>query len=392
MSKGNMLMGQARKKLGSIVFYVRNGEQVQRKWTASGARKGDEASYAARAQRVQFGEAANEWIPYKYICTRMYRKGKKPTESDYNVFVKENWFRFPYMPKEDIAAGYYTLIPGVYSRGSLGECNMFWWWLPNEEVTEARVIAGAFDVNAIGNTKWTDPVENYKVQLRQAFPNASKVTIAMGFLRETSSYLQTTGRRYMSVQWYPIIFNLFTNDTEDDTTVTVSQYVSSVLANTPFAAFMDRQVGVVQSNNSLFTWYVNYDENKKPSHSMMSMIFATDDRVNDCYTTTLYNGNFSQNQGGWTIYNFLRTDRAFEAAANSYGYTKDAMQGKILVSGDNMKSNVLRYIEGLKKTLPDVGEAYERVYNEHGCECFMIDYLEFAKLLKCPKSAKQKKE
>lgn len=392
MSNGNMLMGEARKKLGSIVFYVRNGEQVQRKWTASGARKGDEASYAARAQRVQFGEAANEWIPYKFICTRMYRKGKKPTESDYNVFVKENWFRFPYMPKEDIAAGYYTLIPGVYSRGSLGECNMYWWWLPNEELTEAQVIAGVFGVNSVGNTKWTDPVENYKVQLRQAFPNASKVTIAMGFLRETSSYLQTVGRRYMSVQWYPIVFNLFNDDTDDDTTVTVSQYVSSVLANTPFAAFMDRQVGNVQSKGSLFEWYVAYDENKKPTHNMMSMIFATDDRVNDCYTTTLYNGNFTPNQGGWTIYNFLRTDRAFEAAANSYGYTKDAMQGQIIVNGDKMLDNVLRYIDGLKKTLPEVGEAYEKVYKEHGCECFMLDYSEFAKLLKCPKSAKQKKE
>lgn len=98
MAKGNMLLGYARGKVGSLVFTRRNGEQVARPYN------GKPKDAKTRAQMEQRSSITN--IVRLYQATPSFFKkafeGKKSTWSDYNALVSVNLKRTPkiYLPKE----------------------------------------------------------------------------------------------------------------------------------------------------------------------------------------------------------------------------------------------------------------------------------------------------
>lgn len=382
MSNGNMLMGESKRKLGSIVLYVRNGQQVQRKWTDSGARRGKEASYATRAQRVQFGEAANQWDAYRYICTRMYRKGKKTTESDYNVFVRDNWKKFPYMTKNMLAYGLNTLIPGTYSRGNLGTNPMWYWYLPNEETLTTIINVGCFNAAVTGDIQWTDKLSDYKTSLKIAYPNADKVTIAMAYLHPVEYVDGNRIYNWHTISWHPVIIKLDSNNTDDDTSIAINEYFERALANTPFKGNASMQGGKILSSSTLFTWTVNQDTEGIDRYYMFATMFATNDAANDCYTTILRDNAYSKTSPAFAMYTALRTKSAFEEACDSYGYTQAVMQTDINIFGRDVVAEMYESIAEMAKVAPDDAKRLRDAVDKLGVDAFMTRDANLCKLLR----------
>lgn len=373
MSNGNMLLGQARKKLGSVVFYVKNGQQVQRVWTDSGARRGKDASYATRAQRVQFGEAANEWIPYKYLCTRMYRSGKKPSESDYNMFTKYNWRYYPYLTKEMMAHGIYTLVPGTYSKGNLGDNYVWYWWTHNTEQKIFNINVGSFDVAYQGTLPWTSTVNELKDALQLAYPNADKVVYALGYLTPMGFSDDTGIYRFDSITWYPVIVKLTGKNTQDDATSTIKDLFNTQLANTPLDGMGTLQSGNFINKNSLFNWTIDENEEGVERYDMFATIFATNDTANDCYSTILRPGNYTPGSTPWAIYNLYRTKAAFRAACESYGFSSSVMQTDVNIYGRDNEAEVAAYIKALYKSNQPYAARAKQICEQYGCDVFYDD-------------------
>lgn len=381
MSNGNMLLGQARKKLGSVVFYVKNGQQVQRVWTDSGARRGKDASYATRAQRVQFGEAANEWVPYKFISTRMFRTGKKPSESDYNMFTKYNWRYFPYFTKQMMDHGVYSLIPGTYSKGNLGDNNVWFWFTHNTTQKTFDINVGSFDVVYNGTVTWASTVNALKDALRLAYRNADKVTFALAYLTPMG-YNDSTGLyRFDAINWYPVIIKLNASNSTNDDTTTIKDLFSAQLANTPLAGMVAVQTGNIINNNSLFNWVIDEDEEGVELYRMFATIFATNDTANDCYSTILRPGNFTLNSTIWAVYQLYRSNTAFRAACESYGFTTSVMQTDINIYGSDREAEVAAYVKALERSKQPYAARVRQIYEQYGCDVFYDDVKSFDALM-----------
>lgn len=117
MAKGNMLLGYARGKVGSLVFTRRNGEQVSRPYN------GQPKDAKTRAQMEQRSSITN--IIRLYQATPSFFKkafeGKKSNWSDYNALVSVNLKRTPkiYLPKNIAENDGGVAAPYRITQGSL---------------------------------------------------------------------------------------------------------------------------------------------------------------------------------------------------------------------------------------------------------------------------------
>lgn len=97
MAKGNMFLSQARGKVGSVVFSVIKGQQVERVHNPT------PANPRTNGQQAQRSLLANMTKFYKRGTRNFYKfayEDRTIRESDFNAFARKNTMRGVYMPKE----------------------------------------------------------------------------------------------------------------------------------------------------------------------------------------------------------------------------------------------------------------------------------------------------
>ena len=106
MSKGNVLLGYARGKVGDVVFSRRNGEQI------TSARNRNPRNPRTPRQMFQRSKLYPMVNFYRSAVATQFKYAyadKKQNESDYNVFVRKNMALSPWVTKE--LASSYAPIP-----------------------------------------------------------------------------------------------------------------------------------------------------------------------------------------------------------------------------------------------------------------------------------------
>lgn len=122
MAKNNMLLGYARGKVGDLVFQRRKGEQIVK---ARNRNPNNPRTWSQQMQRVRM------YAPvafYKMAIENFFRfafEDKKPNETDYNAFIRENLnaFQGPYFTRAQVQQKYPVLAPYVISSGTLTAIN-----------------------------------------------------------------------------------------------------------------------------------------------------------------------------------------------------------------------------------------------------------------------------
>lgn len=117
MSKGNMLLGYARGKMGDIVFARVNGQQVQR---PRNREPKNPRSAAQMYQRSLFACAVSFFSKGRQALFQYAFEGKRSTESDYNAFVRLNAKNGIHMTKNQLDNLSYPKIGNwIMTQGSL---------------------------------------------------------------------------------------------------------------------------------------------------------------------------------------------------------------------------------------------------------------------------------
>lgn len=328
MAKGNMLQGQATGKVGDIVFMVRNGQQVARVYTSAGGRSGDQASIAVRRQRVRFGAASNQYLLYRNIVRGMYRTGKSTKQSDYNFFVRENVDLLPYLTREENAAGVKCVMPGTFSRGTLGSLAQ------SIVVTVPGEGAGSYKVTTPGQAvvqtiTWADTVGDLKAQLKIAFPNARKVSYCTCFIIKSQLDTPKGPAWTHSLERADVTFDLFEEDRNVGDDKTVLDYFKYYGPASMAAGIFGGQEGNFASGNDLFNLQFVSALYEAAASLVYVAIFATNDQVGDCYTTTISSITAPESDGGLDLYSTLRTANHRQVAEDSYGYATGVMRTNI---------------------------------------------------------------
>lgn len=379
MAKGNMLLGQASKKLGSVVFYKRNGQQVSRVWTDSGARSGSEASYPARVQRVRFGAASNEWKSFGYISTRMFKAGKKVTESDYNYFTKKNWQYLPYLTKRQNELGITMPIPGQYSQGNYGDLRLSIDY-KEDEVAHNDVYKIAIDGYHYNNAiTWGFTVKDAVTAYKSVFPYADKVIIALGIIYGKTIIDGKGSYVNGAVVWKSIIFNL---NSTDDTYLNkkLNEFFADEIDNTNITdELVTNAEDLFIDGTYLLNISVNHPAEEASAFKLLPLIFVTNENANDCYSTMILPGNFSVENPAFVFWRMYRTQNAFDAACSSYGYTQGVMQTRAAVSDYGFLEMQSDYIKGLAKRDKELYNVYKSVAESKGIDATMKSYAETKK-------------
>ena len=328
MAKGNMLQGQATGKVGDLVFMVRNGQQIARVYTSAGGRSGDQASIATRRQRVRFGAASNQYLLYRNIVRGMYRTGKATKQSDYNYFVRENVNLLPFLTKEENAAGVKCVMPGTFSRGTLGSLgyNLVLSTPESNVVRLALTSQSGFGDSTIANNQ---TVGDFKAQLKLVFPFARKVTFCMCRISKIEVGVGDTVQWSHQLSRYDVIFDLF----EEDSIVSDTDYLTDYFAQYVTDPDLGALLSIEGSFTCLGSTLIQIDDSGEDAADVLGTtyinVFATNDQVGDCYTTTMYGITAVDTDGGLDLYSRLRTDNHRQVAEDSYGYATGVMRTNI---------------------------------------------------------------
>lgn len=328
MAKGNMLQGQATGKVGDLVFMVRNGQQIARVYTSAGGRSGDQASIAARRQRVRFGAASNQYLLYRNIVRGMYRTGKATKQSDYNYFVRENVDLLPYLTKEENAAGVKCVMPGTFSRGTLGNLGYTLTFALDSSFVPSVKLSGG---QGFGTTVYNGDtlVGDFKEALKSVFPLARKVNYCLCAINKIEISLPNGLQWSHQIQRYDVIFDLYEEDPNVADSETVADYFSYYCPHDDFANIWGGVDTFQLLGTNLFYCKAQSDAYQDVYASLYVNVFATNDQVGDCYSTTMYDIVSVDTDGGISLYNTLRTDNHRQVAEDSYGYATGVMRTNI---------------------------------------------------------------
>lgn len=349
MSRGNLIQGQASGKLGSTVLMVRNGQQLARVYTTAGARSGSQASESARIQRVKFGSASNQWALYKYVSTRMYRKGRKTSQSDYNYFVKRNNQLLPYFTKEENATSVHCLMPGVFSEGNLGRIDIIMSYNPQASGTSAKWYISDSNAPGVNTINWSGTVGALKTILRAVYPNATKVTYLLSIASTTS--LEEGGELFLSqnVVHNAVIFDLYNEVTSGENTSTIAAYFASKVSDGTLSSLLSGQSGVFATGPYSVMIRSDVEAEVQYMASLGGMIFAANDNASDCYTTVIDAAGVNPTRGAYSIWAGYRTSDALRNAAESYGYQSGVMRDEIASYGNDISEQAAAYVARLAK-------------------------------------------
>lgn len=359
MAQGNIIQGQASGKLGDTVLMVRNGTQVSRVYTTSGARSGEAASMAARLQRVRFGAASNEWQLYRYICTRMFRKGRKTNQSDYNYFVKRNVDNLPYLTKLENADGVCCLMPGQFSEGNLGRIELLYSSFKSSS-TSRQITTISDTINPTPTTiKWSDTMAQLKNIMRQVYVNARKVTY---LIVQTSETQISEGAESFTSQFYqhhPVIVDLYAEIRSGEDAMTVAAYFAASISDAPLSAVIATQTGNIADGSRIFRVTSSEEAQDDIVSRIGLLIFATNDLVSDCYTTILPAAGVPADSGVYSVWAGYRTDEALQIAAESYGYQSGVMRDDISAEGNRPTEQAQAHLAKLMVFDPEAADAFK---------------------------------
>lgn len=359
MSQGNIIQGQASGKLGDTVLMVRNGKQVARVYTTSGARSGESASMAARLQRVRFGAASNEWQLYRYICTRMFRKGRNTNQSDYNYFVKRNVDNLPYLTKLENADGVCCLMPGQFSEGNLGRIELLYATFKSAS-TERQITTISDTINPVpGAVQWTGTMAMLKSLMRQVYVNARKVTYLI--VQTTETQISEGAEAFVSqfYQHHPVIVDLYAESRSGEDAMTVAAYFAANISDAPLKAIVAAQTGPIADGSRVFR-VTSAEEAQDDIVSRIGlMIFATNDLVSDCYTTILPAAGVPTDTGVYSVWAGYRTNEALQIAAESYGYQSGVMRDEISAEGNTPIEQAQAHLAKLMTFDTEAAEAFK---------------------------------
>lgn len=142
MAKGNMLLGYASGKVGSLVFARRLGQQVTRPYNRT-VRNPKTRSQMTR--RIKWANIINMWRLMKPLI-QMGMQNRKTSQSDYNKFVSLNINQSEaYLLKEEARQGATLLAPYIITSGNLGARTM-----RSAKITDIAVGSINLDTASIG--------------------------------------------------------------------------------------------------------------------------------------------------------------------------------------------------------------------------------------------------
>lgn len=359
MAAGNIIQGQGAGKLGDVVLMVRNGVQVARVYTKAGARSGSAASEASRIQRVRFGAASNQWALYRYICTRMYRKGKGGNQSDYNYFVKKNQGLLPYLTKNQNAEGVHCLMPGLLSEGSLGriECILSLSALSSTSTSTLKLADSMHHLS--DGRSWAANMAGVKVVLRAAYPAATKVTYLFSFAPVV--FTESEGVEYTSQQIYhtPVTIELYKESRTGENAMTLAEYFASYFDRADIKDLISAQTGHAMTASYMLNVSGTSPDDYDLLKNMSVVIFATDDNASDCYSTVIPADGVPVDNGAYALYHTLRTSDQLRLACESYGFQSGVMRDDIAKFGNSLQQAQAAYAARLRSMGLDVEPSEE---------------------------------
>lgn len=358
MSQGNIIQGQASGKLGDTVLMVRNGTQVARVYTTSGARSGDAASFAARLQRVRFGSASNQWQLYRYICTRMFRKGRRTNQSDYNYFVKRNVDNLPYFTKLENADGVCCMMPGQFSEGNLGRIELLSRY--GAFASTQRTYCQLSDtINPIPTViAYSQQVSVLKNALKVSYPNARKITYLLVSTYETE--ITETSEVFISqfFQHNTVMLDLYSESRAGENTMTIKEYFAANVSDQKLKDLFNAMTGNICGGSSTLSINSPSEEFDTTITSIGALIFASNDLVSDCYTTILPADGINLTTGVYSVWAAYRTDNALQVACDSYGFQSGVMRDEVAASEKDSTQLINSYISKLSVIDEDAAKAY----------------------------------
>lgn len=361
MSKGNILQGQASGKLGDTVLMVRSGRQIARVYTTAGARSGDAASEAARLQRVKFGSASNQWNCYKYVCTRMYRKGRKTTQSDYNYFVKRNNHLLPYLTKEENADGVHMLQPGQFSEGNLGRIELVHAFVPTADASIAMFRITDTQARSFGNVGWQSRLSGLKAALKAGYPNARKVTFLFSIASDLTLTEQDVNFISQQVAHYPVVIDLFAEIEQGENNKKINEYFYPKIGDESVSVIVERQTdsNAFCYSSQIFRLTKTSDTDAQVLAKLGVLIFATDDNASDCYTTILPSSSVDPVNGVYSLWASYRSQDSLQIAADSYGYQTGVMRDYVASAGNDLTEAAAQYAQVLRSVDVEAADAFE---------------------------------
>lgn len=358
MASGNILQGQSSGKLGDVVLMVRNGEQVSRVYTKAGARTGDQVSEAARIQRVKFGAASNQWSLYRYICTRMYRKGRKTNQSDYNYFVKRNQHLLPYLTKSENANGVHCLQPGFFSEGSLGRIELVMSLPPSPSAEAAAFTVIDSQSISVPALLWSGTLGDLKNSLKIAYPKARKFTYLFSYASEVDVQEEGVAFASQQITHLAVTIDLYNQTSPLEDSQALTSFFANKVRNQKLATLISSQTNKLMSGNTIFR-LANFEGADLSVLSTLSLLlFATDDNASDCYTTYLPIDGVPPTIGAYSIWSGYRTNDALRVAADSYGYQSGVMRDDIASLGNDIRAQVTAYAAKLRSLDVEAADEY----------------------------------
>lgn len=358
MSRGNIIQGQASGKLGSTVLMVRNGQQLARVYTTAGARSGDQASESARIQRVKFGSASNQWGLYKYVSTRMYRKGRTSNQSDYNYFVKRNAFLLPYFTKQENADGVHVLMPGTFSEGNLGRIELVHSYFATISTSTSNLTLRDTQAHTLTSTNWTDTMQTIKARLAVAYPAARKVTFLLSVASEVNIISESESYISQVVNHNTVVIDLYNEVTPGENEQTAAQYFGARISSPAVKAIVEAQTKTIFYDHHVLRLWATSEQEAQTIGTIGALVFATDDNASDCYTTVLPENAVTPTAGVFALWSSYRTEQSLRVAADSYGYQSGVMRDYVASVGNELEQQVVSYVAKLRQVDAAAAEDY----------------------------------
>lgn len=139
MAKGNMILGYLRGAIGDVVFWRAKGQQMARARNRAPANPRTELQIDVRARWAMLSKFVSIMEP-RFL--RGAFEGKKVSESDYNVFMRENYSRAQMLSKTASQNTAYPAPGGAWimSKGSLPVVQQF------EEIDDVQLYFPFFQL------------------------------------------------------------------------------------------------------------------------------------------------------------------------------------------------------------------------------------------------------
>jgi hypothetical protein len=242
--------------------------------------------------------------------------------------VRENVDLLPYLTREENAAGVKCAMPGTFSRGTLGSLNY------SLVQTAPSSGSGTWKL-ANSGIEWADEwystatVQTVKNWLKTILPNARKVCYCVCIIDKQELSIPSGSSWSHTFVRYDVTFDLYEEDPNVANSATIAEYFAYYAPDTILADMFGIENAVTLGGEN---WIQITDANNAHQEELSLMymnVFASNDQVGDCYTSTMTGINAADSDGGLSLYASLRTADHRQVAEDSYGYATGVMRTNI---------------------------------------------------------------